>query len=181
MNMTASQGPREDLLRERLENLTVEDRDFWSFKGNSRREHGHGLFQYPAMSVPQVAGAILDQVCDVYDDIECVGDPFVGSGTNMTESMLHGLSFAGLDINPLAVLLCRVKAGPFFMDGLTEKAQQLLHRVQADQSLRREIRFTKQDKWYREDVQIALSKIRRAILGEGTLWARRFFWVALAE
>src|SRR5690606_3929916 len=30
-------------------------------------------------------------------------------------------------------------------------------------------------------VQVALSKVRRAIRAEDALWARRFFWVALAE
>lgn len=169
------------LLRQRLESLTVADKDYWSFKGNSRREYGHGMFQYPAMMVPQVVEAILKQACSVHPDIERVGDPFSGSGTIMTESMMRGLAFSGTDINPLAVLLCRVKSGPFFIDALKDKAKELLARIDEDRRGAVEADFTNRDKWFGREVQIALSKVRRAIREEDTLWARRFFWIALAE
>jgi len=168
-------------LRQRLERLTRTDRDYWSFKGNSRREHGHGLLQYPAMMVPQVARAVLRQAIDVHPEIEQVGDPFAGSGTILTESMMQGLGFSGKDINPLAVLLCRVKAGPFFVDALDEKVRQVLARIKADRRTGLEVDFPNRNKWFRRDVQIALSKIRRSIVSEHSAWARRFFWVALAE
>lgn len=169
------------LLRQRLESLTAADKDYWSFKGNSRREYGHGMFQYPAMMVPQVVEAILKQACSVHPDIERVGDPFSGSGTIMTESMMRGLAFSGTDINPLAVLLCRVKSGPFFIDALKEKAKEILVRIDEDHRWAVEADFPNRDKWFGREVQIELSKIRRAIRQEDTLWARRFFWVALAE
>jgi site-specific DNA-methyltransferase (cytosine-N4-specific) len=168
-------------LRARLEGLARKDRDYWSFKGNCARENGHGLFQYPAMMVPQVARAVLEQACEVHPEIECVGDPFAGSGTILTESLARGLSFCGTDINPLAILLCRVKTGPFFVDALEEKASTLLARIDADTATRIEVDFPNRDKWFRADVQVALSRIRRAIVREESSWARRFFWVGMAE
>lgn len=179
--MIAAQEQHDALLRQRLESLTATDQDYWSFKGNSRREHGHGMFQYPAMMVPQVVEAILKQACSVHPDIERVGDPFSGSGTTMTESMMHGLAFSGTDINPLAILLCQVKSGPFFLDVLKDKAEELLARIDADGRWAVDADFPNRDKWFCLEVQIALSKVRRAIRQEDTLWARRFFWVALAE
>lgn len=133
------------------------------------------------MMVPQVARAVLEQACNVHPEIAAVGDPFAGSGTILTESLLRGLSFSGTDINPLAVLLCRVKAGPFFADALTEKTTALLARIESDRSDSVDIDFANRDKWFRPDVQIALSKIRRGIQKESTSWARRFFWIGLAE
>jgi hypothetical protein len=177
----AVQEHHDALLRQRLESLTAADKDYWSFKGNSRREYGHGMFQYPAMMVPQVVEAILKQACSVHPDIERVGDPFSGSGTIMTESMMRGLAFSGTDINPLAVLLCRVKSGPFFIDALKDKAKELIARIDEDRRWAVEADFPNRDKWFGREVQIALSKVRRAIREEDTLWARRFFWVALAE
>ena len=169
------------LLRQRLDELTKTDKDYWSFNRNSCREHGHGLFQYPAMMVPQVAEAILRQACSVHSDIERVGDPFSGSGTILTESMMRGLAFSGTDINPLAVLLCRVKSGPFFINALKEKAKALNARIDEDGQFVVEANFPNRDKWFARDVQVALSKIRRAVREEKALWARRFFWVAQAE
>lgn len=179
--MIAVQEHHDALLQQRLESLTVADKDYWSFKGNSRREYGHGMFQYPAMMVPQVVEAILKQACSVHPDIERVGDPFAGSGTIMTESMMRGLAFSGTDINPLAVLLCRVKSGPFFINALKDKAKELIARINEDRRWAVEADFPNRDKWFDREIQIALSKIRRAIREEDTLWARRFFWVALAE
>lgn len=179
--MIAVQEHHDALLRQRLESLTAADKDYWSFKGNSRREYGHGMFQYPAMMVPQVVEAILKQACSVHPDIERVGDPFSGSGTIMTESMMRGLAFSGTDINPLAVLLCRVKSGPFFIDALKDKAKELIARIDEDRRWAVEADFPNPDKWFGREVQVALSKVRRAIREEDTLWARRFFWVALAE
>ena len=169
------------LLRQRLDELTATDRDYWSFKGNSRREHGHGLFQYPAMMVPQVARAVLEQACSVHPDIERAGDPFSGSGTILTESMMQGLAFSGTDINPLAVLLCLVKSGPFFIDALAHKVDDLNARIDADNRWAVGTHFPNRDKWFTRDVQVSLSKVRRAIRLEDALWARRFLWVALAE
>lgn len=179
--MIAVQEHHDALLRQRLESLTEPNKDYWSFKGNSRREYGHGMFQYPAMMVPQVVEAILKQACSVHPDIERVGDPFSGSGTIMTESMMRGLAFSGTDINPLAVLLCRVKSGPFFIDALKEKAAALNARIDEDGRWAVEANFPNRDKWFTRDAQIALSKVRRTIREENALWARRFFWVALAE
>lgn len=169
------------LLRNRLLSLSEGDKDYWSFKSNSRREYGHGLFQYPAMMVPQVVEAVLEQVCSVHPDIERVGDPFVGSGTVMTESMMRGLAFTGTDINPLAILLCRVKSGPFFLDSLESRIEELTARIDKDPGCAIEACFPNRDKWFNRDVQIELSRIRRAIRAETTSWARRFFWVAMAE
>jgi hypothetical protein len=131
--------------------------------------------------VPQVARAVLEQACQVHPEISRVADPFAGSGTILTESMNRGLNFCGRDINPLAVLLCRVKSGPFFVESLTEKSTKLMSRIDADASSKVDVDFVNIDKWFRSDVQIALSRIRRAILREGSLWARRFFWISLAE
>lgn len=179
--MIAVNEHHDALLRQRLESLTAADKDYWSFKGNSRREYGHAMFRYPAMMVPQVVEAILKQACSVHPDIERVGDPFSGSGTIMTESMMRGLAFSGTDINPLAVLLCRVKSGPFFIDALKDKAKELIARIDEDRRWAVEADFPNREKWFGREVQVALSKVRRTIREEDTLWARRFFWVALAE
>lgn len=171
----------DNLLNEKLQALSEKDKDYWSFRGNANREYGHGLFQYPAMMVPQVTRAIIDKIIEVQPDVKIISDPFVGSGTVMTESMLHGLSFCGTDINPLAILLCQVKSGPFFISELREKFTALKARIKEDKKTNIEVAFIKRNKWFTKGVQIWLSKIRRAIQAEDILWARRFFWVALAE
>ena len=169
------------LLTKKLYALSEKDKDYWSFKGNSSRGYGHGLFQYPAMMVPQVVEAIIDKIVEVHPKMKTISDPFMGSGTVMTESMIRGLSFSGTDINPLAILLCQVKSGPFFINELKIKSIKLKEKIENDKDMNYEVSFTNQKKWFNKSAMISLSRIRRSIKAEKEMWARRFFWVALAE
>ena len=133
------------------------------------------------MMVPQIARSVFEQVCTVHPEIDHAGDPFSGSGTIMTESMQRGLSFTGTDINPMAILICKVKKGPFFVKSLSNKIDNLIDNIDCDKRWAIEVHFPNRDKWFTRDVLIALSKIRRNIRKDNSLWARRFFWVTLAE
>jgi hypothetical protein len=174
------QNPDQELC-DRLKALSEADGDFWAFRGNSKRRHAHAFFQYPAMMVPQMQRELIRAVATARPGIASVFDPFVGSGTTLTESMLYGLRFTGWDINPLAVLLCQAKTGPFYPNALKEKTAGVLGRVAADTAATIETDLPNVRKWFRRDVSLALSKLRRAIRSESALWARRFFWVALAD
>lgn len=164
-------------LRQRAE-LTPE---FWSFSGRSRREAGHGIFAYPAMMVPQLQGALLEDVQTVDPTVSSVMDPFMGSGTVMLESVSRGLSFFGTDINPLAVLLATVKSQIYDPELLARVRQRIALRVTEDSSDQVAVDFHNRDKWFRADVTIDLSKLRRAISAESRKGVRQAFWVALAE
>ena len=177
----ASVGSCDRQLRAKLAAYGSGDSDFWSFRGNAAREHAHAYFQYPAMMVPQMQGELLRAVSGACPHVRNVYDPFVGSGTTLTESMLLGMNFGGRDINPLAVLLCRAKAIPYFTHAIAGKITQVRERVRHDKGRRLEARFPGRCKWFRQDVSIALSRIRRAIRKEPSRWARQFFWVAMAE
>lgn len=179
--MLDDQSSRDQLLRDALAAYQTTDQDYWSFRGNAAREHAHAYFQYPAMMVPQMQGNLLQAVLKAAPATRHVLDPFVGSGTVLTEAMLLGLDFSGYDINPLAILLCRAKVIPFFDSSLRDKLAVLLYRARADRSRVIEAKFPRWQKWFRQDVAISLSRIQRAIRFESALWARRFFWIALAE
>jgi hypothetical protein len=157
------------------------DQDYWSFQGRSEREFSHAYLQYPAMMVPQMQGEILDHICAAFPETRHVWDPFVGSGTSLGECMLRGLDFSGNDINPLAVLVSKTKRGPLNVQAISEKAKYLFERIDADTSARIAVTFPGREKWFSNEASIRLSCIRRGICGETSLWARRFFWVALAE
>ena len=49
-------------LRNALTSLAAAEPDYWSFRGRAARDAGHGLFQYPAMMVPQMLGALLEAI-----------------------------------------------------------------------------------------------------------------------
>lgn len=81
------------VLLNKINSYSTGNEDYWSFKGRSRREHCHGLVQYPAMMVPEMQGELIDAVLDVDKNVKRIFDPFVGSGTTMGEAMCRGLDF----------------------------------------------------------------------------------------
>ena len=85
------------------------DPDFWSLKDRDRGDSAHSIFQYPAMMVPLVQRRLLGAVLEARPDIQSIYDPFLGSGTSLVSGMHFGLDAYGNDINPLAVLISRVR------------------------------------------------------------------------
>ena len=152
----------------------------WDFRSWAAREYSHGLFQYPAMMVPQMQRELLERLCRE-TAAASVYDPFVGSGTTMAEAMLQGLDFLGTDINPLAVLLCRVKAGPFFIGAFEHAAERVIDRATRDRRRTIDLTWEGWPKWFRRDVAVGLSRLRCGIRAEPQVAARRFLWVCLAE
>jgi site-specific DNA-methyltransferase (cytosine-N4-specific) len=166
-----------DLTR-RIESYSDE---FWASTDRDPREDIHAYFQYPAMMVPGLQRELIELVAALKPTIRNVIDPFVGASTTMTACMHLGLNFAGQDINPLAILISRAKKGPFFHQAFPMKVNRLIYRISEDCETHIEKKFPNINKWFQPDIQIELSKICRAIRSEKALWARRFFWVALAE
>lgn len=168
-------------IKKLIKSRTANNKDFWSFRNNSCDEHARSLMQYPAMMVPRMQRELIGILLAVDPHLNKIYDPFMGSGTILLEAMLRDKEFKGRDINPLALLICKVKRGPFFIKALAEKKELLFQRLNHDKGRKKEVNFPNIDKWFRDDIQISLSKIKRAIVSEKSKWCRRFFWVALAE
>lgn len=74
---------------------------------DSAQEHVHGFHSYPARMHPLTARRLIEALSRPR---EAVLDPFCGSGTVLVEARLLGRFAAGVDCNPLAVRLARLKA-----------------------------------------------------------------------
>ena len=114
------------LLIEKLKSLPI---DYWDFREDDTKEYTHGLHNYPAMMVCPISRNIIRLVKEL-QPVHALFDPFAGSGTVLVEGMLSGIEIvAGNDINPLALLLTKVKTTPIRHDLLTEAADTLLSQI----------------------------------------------------
>lgn len=83
--------------------------DFWDFKDATTRDLTHGLHYYPATMVYPISQNILKIVRKHYI-INTLMDPFMGSGTVIVEGMMSDIpEIYGTDLNPLAILMSKVK------------------------------------------------------------------------
>jgi len=176
--VTSTMAPA-TVLERRLQERTENDPRFWDFQTIHGREGGHGYFQYPAMMVPELQRALLEDLLASDDRVKTVYDPFMGSGTILLESLYLGLDFVGGDINPMAVLLSQVKAHPPASDEARAAGERVLQLAKA---LRKQAHvFDHRDKWFKTTVSDRLSRLRAAIRREEDRATRRFLWVCLAE
>lgn len=177
-DQTTSQS---DLLRVRLAQRIQEDPEFWSFNALRSRSGNHALFQYPAMMVPELQGALLDDLLAIEPDTSLVYDPFSGSGTVMLESLYRGLDFHGSDINPLAILLCQVKATPPNVGAAKLAIRRTIHEASTTYRTAQAPDFPGIDKWFKPEIKAGLASLREAITHRSNLITRRFMWICFAE
>jgi site-specific DNA-methyltransferase (cytosine-N4-specific) len=69
----------------------------------------HNFHPYPAKVIPQIPKKIIETLTEPYDSIF---DPFCGCGTSLVEAKLSGRHSVGVDINPLACMVAKVKTTP---------------------------------------------------------------------
>ncbi|HEY5955493.1 MAG TPA: DNA methyltransferase [Polyangiaceae bacterium] len=69
-------------------------------------DHVHGFHSYPARMHPDTAARLVEGLSQ---NADTVLDPFAGSGTVLVEARLRGRTAWGIDANPLAVELARLK------------------------------------------------------------------------
>ncbi|QJE72355.1 hypothetical protein HHL28_03905 [Aerophototrophica crusticola] len=164
------------LLREKQD-----DEHLWSPPNRDRTDSGHRVFQYPAMMVPIVQRRLLEAVvCSQREGISLY-DPFCGSGTSLVSGMHLGMSVHGNDINPLAVLISRLRTAREVDADIAEKVRRAVSDARGDKSQVVETAMPNREKWFKQEVALELSALRRSIRNESNLWMRRLLWTTLAE
>ena len=89
-----------------------------------RRERlTHYLFRYPAKFHPPAVNAIIDRYTERGDVIL---DPFCGSGTLLVEAAVAGRPAIGVDVDPIAAFVSRVKTRYFDLPSLSADAAVVL-------------------------------------------------------
>lgn len=168
-----------EAIRQKLQ--SIRDNNTLDGEGADRSENLHRLFMYPAMMVPSAQYAIIQSLADCILDGAWAMDPFMGSGTSLMSCMEFGLNIYGQDINPFAVMLTKAKVEKYDMTVLKASCQRVIEKIEADNNDDIAVCFPNIDKWFNHDVQVDLSKIRRAIQSEEEAEYRRFLWVIMSE
>lgn len=81
---------------------------YWIESPNGKREYTHPLFKFPAKFHPPIVRWAIDTF---YKD-GVILDPFMGSGTVQVEALAKGISSIGIDVDPIAIYISKVKSTP---------------------------------------------------------------------
>lgn len=127
----------------------------WSFKDRDRAHVIEAIHPYPAKFIGDLPRALMRLLPCPKGTL--VFDPFVGSGTTLLEAQRLGIPSVGIDLNPIACLIARVKTGACPAD-LTAKANDIIAAA-ARSRAKRTWNIPNVDHWFKPEVQIAIAAV----------------------
>ena len=154
----------------------------WTFKEISTSQYTHGFHQYPARMHPEIATRLIEKYSANSKTV--VLDPFMGSGGVLVESMLHGNNSIGIDLNPFAVLLSKVKTTPLDPKKLEKTLEDIQSTVNED--YKNKITFDNTPEkldlsfWYPKDPIEKLPIIKNTIYQIKNKSIREFFLICFS-
>lgn len=148
----------------------------WDFKEADTKEFTHCIHTYPAMMIPQIARRLIV----LYgQNAKTLLDPFMGSGTSLVEASLtdNVIESYGFDLNPLGVLISKVKTTPLDVEEL-EKDLEIILRSEDYSELPK---FKNIDFWFKPNVIEELAKLKTTIDEIEDKNVKNFFLVVFSE
>jgi DNA modification methylase len=131
----------------------------WNFPARKSHNEIEGLHPYPAKFVAEIPRALLDAL--PIPPGASVFDPYCGSGTTVVECQKRGLISVGVDLNPIACLISRVKTSPL-PAGIIPALEKVLMRSQTHDNPPIPP-IPNLDHWFLRPIQRALASLREAI------------------
>jgi len=170
------------------ERSSVASKDFISLPFERIRDEGfdfrdipastgiYGIHPYPAMFHFLVVRRLISEFSKENENIL---DPFMGSGVVAGECLVNGRNFVGYDINPLALLISKVRTTPISSGALLEALEYVSldfkHRDPED------VDFPNIHYWFDSKIIEDLSRLRGAIFSIKEEEIRNFYKVVFLE
>ncbi|MFX0055434.1 MAG: DNA methyltransferase [Promethearchaeota archaeon] len=124
----------------------------------------HGIHKFPAKFFPELPRYLIKRYSEPG---QIVLDPMCGSGTVILEAMLSDRTGVGIDIDPMARLITKVKTTPIEHDILHSAANNLMQLVHQRNTSGYFIpsipQFNYRDTWFKDFVLRELAIIRESI------------------
>jgi site-specific DNA-methyltransferase (cytosine-N4-specific) len=130
----------------------------WDFTQRTKGELLEGVHPYPAKFIREIPSTLIDLFSPARGTI--VFDPFCGSGTTLVEAQRRGFLSTGVDLNPIACLMSRVKTMEG-AEGLASVAHEIVH--SAKRATAKVPAIPNIDHWFDNKVQKALAKLSAGI------------------
>ena len=131
----------------------------WDFPERTTQSDLEGIHPYPAKFIAEIPRAFLGGL--PIQPGTAVLDPFSGSGTTLVECQRRGIRTIGIDLNPIACLMSRVKTAPYPAD-LRAHAICAVERAKTQPATSIPV-IPNLDHWFEPAIQGQLTSLLRAI------------------
>ncbi len=151
----------------------------WDYNKADTKYLTHGIHPYPAMMIPQVARRLIQQYGE---NANIAMDPFCGSGSVLLEFELANIKSIGTDINPLAILISKVKTNPINPTILVDKFEEIISNTRDQDEKNVKIpNFKNIDYWFKPEVSKRLVVLKNLINKIESKEVKDFFKVCFSE
>ena len=132
----------------------------WNFPDSNRANSIHNIHPYPAKFIPEIPRNLIKLIG--LPPNSWVFDPFCGSGVTLVEAQNLGYPSVGIDLNPIACLISRVKTTPL-KQNVYILARNIVQKVQELPEFTRLPSIPNVDHWFPKDIQRAVFSLRQCI------------------
>lgn len=131
----------------------------WSFPDSRKGRSIHSIHPYPAKFIPEIPRELIRTLG--VPTGTAVFDPFCGSGVTLVEAQHAGRPAIGIDLNPIACLISRVKTRALPSGFLSSSQAALSHASASSSTDLPDI--PNLDHWFNAEVQQAVARLREGI------------------
>jgi len=144
--------------------LEVKKGQRFLFISYDQSKYSHGIHKYPAKFFPELPRWLIKRYSKEND---LILDPFAGSATTNIEALLSNRHSVGIDVDPFAKFLAKVKTTPLNLNEVKRVTNELLTKlVQFKPSLvsNEDLPdFPYRDNWFKHDILLELAYIKKNI------------------
>lgn len=147
-------------LQEVMYNRTI--KEALTFVGEPLTRGRHKIHPYPAMLHPLLVDFLIKEFAKKGN---IIFDPFCGSGVTLLQAGINNFESFGFDINPLALLIAKVKTSQYKVDELIEDYSKLKNDLQ-NNTMIDVPEINNIGYWFSDEVKNDLGKIRFILKNE---------------
>ncbi|MCF7912117.1 MAG: hypothetical protein K9M99_06295 [Candidatus Cloacimonetes bacterium] len=142
--------------------LEIEENTIFTINTKSVTYLTHDFHKYPGKFIPQVPKWAIEKYLSGLEG-KIILDPFCGSGTTLVEALLHHHNCIGIDIDPLSVLISKVKTTVINLKKLNEINEWLINSINQEEIAEFKPSCATINHWFTNDAINKLSIIRSLI------------------
>ena len=151
----------------------------WNFNTSEDSTYlTHGIYRWYGKLVPQLVAKTLDQYTEPGDSIIA---NFSGSGTIALEAMIRNVNCIGTDINPLAILISKVKTTKIMINDINSLIDEIILEAKDKEKNISISHLYQPEKWYNEKDAQKLVALKNIIDKTDDVNIKNYLLVTLAN
>ncbi|MDR9498380.1 MAG: DNA methyltransferase [Hydrogenovibrio sp.] len=162
-----------------MEHQTKEKELDWNFIGSKSDRDHHAIHPYPAKFISEIPKQLIETLGIRAN--QAILDPFCGSGTTLAVAQQLGIESYGVDLNPIACLISKVKTSEYTGCSDLRVEELITEAIETQSPDFPDLDIPNVDHWFKKEVQEKIYALRRAIMASESTEELNFLLLSLSR